>query len=112
MASQINPLLIQNPALAKEVVKSQNEIEKLKIERGALGLLWGTTSSIPNNVAAFLIVILLITGMGYSICVAKIPADKLNLTIKDFWLLITPLITLALGYLFGDKKRQRSVNAT
>jgi hypothetical protein len=32
--------------------------------------------------------------------------DKISLPIKDFWLIIAPLITLAIGYLFGDKSKK------
>ena len=76
-------------------------IEKIKLERGLLGGIWGNSEKIPNNIAALLILILLLTAIIYTYCLIGLPTDKISLPIKDFWEIIAPLITLAIGYLFG-----------
>ena len=106
MANQINPNLIRDKLLAKQVIENQSEIEKIKIERGWLGGIWGNSDKIPNNIAALFIIILLLTGIVYTYCVFGLPTEKVTLPIKDFWSIIAPLITLAIGYLFGDKQNK------
>lgn len=106
MANQINPNLLKDKVLAKQVIEYQNQLEKIKLERGWLGGIWGNTEKIPNNIAALAISILLATGILYTYCAMDLPTDKISLPIKDFWLIIAPLITLAIGYLFGDKSKK------
>jgi hypothetical protein len=99
MADQLT--LPKDKELAKLYL--DNEMTKLRTEQGSLGKLFGSSASIPNNIAALTILILLISGIVYTFLVInKKPAD-IGLSIKDFWLIISPLITLAIGYLFGDK---------
>jgi hypothetical protein len=93
MANQINPNLLKDKVLAKQVIEYQNELEKIKLERGWLGGIWGNTEKIPNNIAALAISILLATGILYNYCAMDLLTDKISLPIKDFWLIIAPLIT-------------------
>ena len=106
MANQINPNLIKDKLLAKQVIENQNELEKIKIERGWLGNIWGNSDKIPNNIAALSIIILFAIGIYYTYCVLGLPTEKISLSIKDFWAIIAPLITLSIGYLFGDKTKK------
>jgi hypothetical protein len=106
MANQINPDLLRNKDLAKQVIENQNELDKIKIERGWLGEIWGNSEKIPNNIAALAIVILLMTGIFYTYFLIALPREKISLPIKDFWAIIAPLITLSIGYLFGDKSKK------
>lgn len=106
MANQINPNLLKDKFLAKQVIENQNELEKIKLERGWLGGIWGNSEKIPNNIAALAIIILLATGIFYTYCLMGFPTEKISLPIKDFWAIIAPLITLAIGYLFGDKSKK------
>ncbi|HEY9005172.1 hypothetical protein [Ohtaekwangia sp.] len=105
MANQISPNLPKDKDLANKVIENQNEIEKIKLEQGFLGVIWGGHTSIPNNLAALAIVVLVSTGLIYTFLTWDKKADELNLSIKDFWAIITPLLTLAIGYLFGDKRK-------
>jgi hypothetical protein len=104
MANHFN--LPKDKDLAKQVLENHNEIEKQKVEQGALGRIWGSSASIPNNLAALSIIVLIVTGIAYTYCVMKMAPEKVSLPIKDFWAIITPLITLAIGYLFGDKTKK------
>lgn len=101
MANQIN--LPKDKELAKQVLDSHSEIEKTRVNQGTLGKFWGSTSSIPNNIAALTVIILVVTGIIYTYCTMSLPADKIALPIKEFWAIISPLITLSIGYLFGHK---------
>lgn len=106
MGNNINPNLLKDKILAKQVIENQNELEKIKLERGLLGGIWGNSEKIPNNIAALAIVILLATGIFYTYCVMNLAKENISLPIKDFWAIIAPLITLAIGYLFGDKSKK------
>jgi hypothetical protein len=100
MANEIT--LPRDKELAKQVIENQNELDRIKTERGWLGGIWGVPTNIPNNIAAFSIVLLLITGIGYTFLNYDKKPETLNLSIKDLWSIITPFMTLAIGYLFGD----------
>jgi hypothetical protein len=104
MANQIN--LPKDKELAKKVLDNHNELERQRVVQGYLGKLWGSSSSIPNNIAALAVIVLIITGIFYTYSTMSLPTDKISLPIKDFWAIITPLITLAIGYLFGDKTKK------
>lgn len=91
---------------AKQLLERSAEIEKKRFEQGFLGRLWGSSPNIPSNIAALLIVSLTSTGILYTFCVIGLPADKIPVSIKDFWTIIFPVITLALGYLFRNGVRQ------
>ena len=52
------------------------------------------------DIAGFTIVLLLLLGIGWT----TICEDFSNT--KDLWAIITPIITLALGYLFGEKSKK------
>lgn len=105
MSNKINPELIKDKTLLKFHLESETELNKKRVEHGWLGNFWGISNSVPNNIAALLILLLLISGIIYSFCIIDIPSDKVGLSIKDFWSIIAPLITLAVGYLFGHKPK-------
>ena len=106
MAFNTNSPLFQNERLAQQLLNHETENDKIKTERGWLGSIWGNSSSIPNNIAALLLVFSLITGIIFTICSINIPQEDKNISIKDFWSIISPFITLPLGYLFGIKKKE------
>ena len=54
--------LPENLTLAKTVLENQHEIEKTNTEIGFLGKIWGTASSVPNNLPALTIIILILVG--------------------------------------------------
>ena len=107
MANQIE--LPKDKELAKKVLNNHNELERQRVSQGVLGKIWGNSSSIPNNIAALSVIVLIVTGIIYTYSTMKIATDKIALPIKDFWAVISPLITLAIGYLFGDKSKKDEV---
>jgi hypothetical protein len=101
--------LPQDIQLANKIIDSENEITKKKVDNGLLGLFWGTSACIPNNIAAFSIILLLLFGIIYSLIVMKFSDNNITvISIKDCWSIITPIITLAFGYLFGDKNKKNA----
>ena len=100
--------LPQDTQLANKIIDSKNEISKKKVEHGFLGLVWGSSSSIPNNIAALTIIVLVIYGIIYSVSVSNMKPEEIGLAIKDCWAIITPVITLAFGYLFGEKTKKNT----
>lgn len=107
MANEINfSNLPRDKELANKLVDNQNSLDQLKTNQGVLGKLWGASSSVPNNIAGFLVCTLVLIGILYTFVAIGLQAcgKSLGLPIPDFWAIITPLITLSIGYLFGDKK--------
>src|SRR5690606_17443761 len=103
MSNQVN--LPKDKELAKQVLDNHNELAKQKIDQGILGKIWGNSTNIPYNIAALSIIFLILTGILYTYCCLWLNVNEISLPIKDFWAIITPLITLAIGYLFGDKTK-------
>lgn len=104
MANKFLPNITIDKSLAKKVVEDEGALERLKADRGLLGSLWGASSSVPNNVAALVAIALVLFGMIYTLfALYLMPAGKEMGYIKDLWAIITPIITLAIGYLFGNK---------
>ena len=103
MANNLN--LPQNIQLATKIVDSDNAIKEKQVEQGFLGKIWGASTSIPNNIAALTIIILVIFGIAFSIFFPT-NSENIAFSIKDCWTIITPIITLAFGYLFGEKTKK------
>lgn len=104
--------LPENVTVAKKLIESNNEIEKLKLqyekeqsqsELGNLGKFFGSGNSISKNIAGLTICSLLLVGIIYTFILLFKGATETDLSIKDFWGVILPLITLTIGYLFGKK---------
>jgi hypothetical protein len=106
MANEFN--LPNDPLLAGKIIDSNNEIIKKKVEHGFLGLFWGSSSSIPNNIAALTIVVLVFFGVIYSVSISNTKTEEIGLTIKDCWAIISPIIMLAFGYLFGENTKKNT----
>lgn len=98
-----------NPQLGAEVNKKVIDagLEEVRIieqgkkeERGLLGRLWGSIEHSSNNIAGLFILLLLFIGAAYTCCMFH---DNLgnHTQILEFWGMLSPMLTLALGYLFG-----------
>lgn len=77
------------------------ERQERKDQRGWVGKFWGEGDHAAKNIAGLLICAMLILGGCYTYGVFNCFNQSSNQLIADFWKIITPLITLALGYLFG-----------
>ena len=98
--------LPENPQIAQKLLDNQQEKDLRYSEIGWLGKIWGVSSSIPNNVAALTIVLLLIVG-----CLMTLKLDNID-DITNLWKALSPFITLAFGYLCGGRENnKKKVNA-
>jgi hypothetical protein len=64
------------------------------LEAGTLGKFFGTAANAPRNVAGLLVLILVLTWVWFAVNLDEARAEA-------FLKLVTPLLTLALGYMFG-----------
>jgi hypothetical protein len=78
-------------------VPTNDDIRKLKIDAGYAGQIFGSRSIPSVNIAAIFILILLVSGISFTVFNSLIPP-------KEYWSLISPLMTLALGYIFGKRE--------
>lgn len=93
--------LPQDKDLANKMLDNDREKYKNSIEIGWLGKIWGSPKTSPNNIAGLAIILLLLFGIGWT----TIKSEN-SQSIKDLWSIITPIITLAFGYLFGEKSKK------
>ena len=104
MANNINPDLPRNKDLAIKVIENQNELKLRQSEKGWVGSFWGSNNNAPNNIAGIVILLLLTFGLLYTfIIIIWYPTKDVASNIRDLWAIISPLITLGMGYLFGKK---------
>lgn len=72
------------------------ETQKLALQAGWLGKVFGTGANAPINIAGFTAVVLVVAGIVFMVMETK-------LQLGEYWKVSTPIVTLALGYLFGKK---------
>jgi len=97
-----NPDFESSPAFRQksdfEITKDYQIQEKqIDIDSGFVGKFFGNKENAPSNIAGLVILSSFIAGLLASLLNPQTYA-------KDFWLILTPLITLSFGYLFGHKK--------
>lgn len=84
----------------------KNNSHELKIKNkdlGWLGICFGGRELVSLNISGLLIIVLIIGGVVLSCLVYD--KEKQNFdNITKVWSVITPIITLSLGYLFGNKQ--------
>ncbi len=99
--------LPQDPETSSKIISGTFEESKLERELGKLGRFFGSGNSVKMNIAGLLITVLVLTGICYTIAVLclDVSENKMAIGILEFWSIITPLITLALGYLFGKQDK-------
>ena len=97
MLSNLSPP--ESESTSKVRIKSQEEIQKRVIEAGFLGRLFGTNKNVSLYIAAFISISMLFAGIAYSF----FASSTVSLPPKDFWTIISPFITTALGFIIGKK---------
>ncbi|WP_445454235.1 hypothetical protein [Flavobacterium sp. 25HG05S-40] len=97
--------LPENPETSHKIIDNTFEESKMNRELGRLGYFFGSGNSVKMNIAGLFIFILLMTGITYTGCILFAESQNPKaIGILEFWGIITPLITLALGYIFGKKE--------
>ena len=107
--SKLNPKLgevVNKKIIDADLEETRIKEESRKEERGFLGKVWGSIEHSSNNIAGLFIILLLIIGAAYTCCMFHDSPEN-HTKILEFWGMISPLLTLALGYLFG---RGQNVN--
>lgn len=72
--------------------------KEMDLEAGLLGKIFGADNRAASNIAGTVIILLVISGICVSFWGSNVPTI-------DYWKVITPIITLTLGYLFGKHKQ-------
>ena len=83
--------------------KDDSAIKKQKVSQGWLGCLFGSKSNSIYNVTCLFLLICIGGAFVYTAFMLYFNYEKTHNQVIDFWKIISPLITLALGYLFGVK---------
>jgi hypothetical protein len=98
MASTSSPANIHPEGGSALAVNSEHVLKarELELTAGWLGRVFGNAKNAPLNIAGIIATLLTITGIALLFWPG-------SMTASDFWKLITPILTLILGYLFGKK---------
>ncbi len=90
----------EHDALKQAEYLDTNSIEfekkKLSLQHGWLGALFGASLNAPINIAGLVLVLLILPGIALIFVEGKI-------SVSDYWQLISPAITLILGYVLANK---------
>lgn len=71
------------------------EAKRMGLDAGWLGVCFGGNKTAPTNIGGFLV--FLLAGAGVALLFTK----ETQITAKEFWPIIVPIITLVMGFLFG-----------
>jgi len=82
----------EDPKHIEALLRSQ----EMKLEAGRLGGFFGSAKSASSSISWVAIFMLILSGIIATFCGCKIG-------IIEYWSIITPIITLMAGYLFGRK---------
>ncbi|EKT3964961.1 hypothetical protein SL053_002221 [Flavobacterium psychrophilum] len=96
-------LLTENNKHELEVLEKKNshEVVLKDKELGWFGLFFGGKELISLNLSGMLLIFLILSGVILSFKIYNKTEDLEN--ILKIWGVITPIITLTLGYIFGNK---------
>jgi hypothetical protein len=91
------PKATDDPKIAGKVVEGHIRNEQIKVDRGAVGAVFGSKDSVPANVAAIIAtlstVCLLLAVLNW--------AGSQDFSRKDGISAVLSLVTLTVGFLFG-----------
>ena len=86
--------------LTNKVIDKTFEDKKIEREIGLLGIIFGSGDTVKMNIAGSTILILVLFGIIITFCCL----DDLDKVVK-IWGITVPIITLALGYIFGKSSK-------
>ena len=107
----VSKVNIQSPDSISKIIdadveKKKIETEAKKEDRGLLGKMWGSIDHSSNNIAGLFIILLLCIGLLYTIWMLCVNSCESHKKVLEFWEMLTPMMTLALGYIFGRGKSE------
>ncbi len=96
-----------DPKTSQKLIEKTFETNQLDKELGSLGKFFGKGDSVKLNIAGLLIIVLVIAGILYTcfILLCNTSSNPKAIGILDFWGIVTPLITLSLGFVFGKSQK-------
>lgn len=96
-----------DPKTSQKIIDKTFEANNHERELGSLGKFFGSGETVKMNISGLTILILIITGVGYTVGVLcfDTSSNSKAVGIIDFWGIITPIITLALGFIFGKTQK-------
>jgi NADH:ubiquinone oxidoreductase subunit 4 (subunit M) len=100
--------LIAPKTTNNDVKLTEIETQRKVKELGWLGHFFGSPQVSPYNIAGFTVLLLLVCGAVYTLCVVIWWNNDIE-KIKGFWGIIIPLLTLVMGYLFGKSTNQEKI---
>lgn len=89
------PSFTQLPSHNKYTVESK----KLDLDAGLLGKCFGSKHNAPIYIAGLFVMVLVVSGITVLFTSSAIPAG-------EYWKIIAPLMTMALGYIFGKSSKE------
>lgn len=89
----------QSKIAQENSITETSEKKIINLNHGALGYIFGGSESAPTNICGLTLTLLIIIGIIFCFTNSKIEA-------LEYWkTMAMPLITLILGYLFGQKPK-------
>lgn len=95
-----------DPKVAVKLIEHDSQHKDNIIKAGSLGKFFGSNPRVPVYIAGVTILILSLTGIIYTLCSMYYKGPSFDNVIK-LWGILTPLITLPLGYIFGKETRSK-----
>lgn len=84
-----------DPAVAKEVITAQSAASKTKLDRGIIGIIFGTKDHAPNNVAGIVVLFSLISIIFLASTDGEPPHHDKAISI------LVPILSMFGGFMFG-----------
>lgn len=99
--------LSQDQATNHKIIDKTFESNNHERELGTLGKFFGSGDTVKMNISGLTILVLIITGICYTTAILcfDTTANSKAVGISDFWGIISPMITLALGFIFGKTQK-------
>lgn len=94
-----------DPKTSHKIIDKAFENNIMDKEIGFLGKFFGFGESVKLNIAGICILILLLIGIVYTFIYLFSNVNDKAIGITEFWSIITPLMTLTLGYIFGKNEK-------
>ena len=94
-----------DPKTSHKIIDKAFENNIMDKEIGFLGKFFGFGESVKLNIAGICILILLLIGIVYTFIYIFSNVNDKAIGITEFWSIITPLMTLTLGYIFGKNEK-------
>jgi len=95
-----------DPVTNQKLIEKSFEDSKLDKQLGFVGKFFGYGDGGKLNIAGFCIALLLLLGISYTFIALNCSQNHpMGISVLQLWGIISPIITLALGYTFGKNSK-------